>query len=70
MRTLADDLMLALHLADTADAISLRWFGRHDPPEIKADGSPVTAADLEIEQQLETIIRAKRPSDAVLVFPT
>jgi len=65
MRQLADDLKLAFHLADTADAISLRCFGRGDPPTIKDDNSPVTAADLEIEQQLESIIRTQRPSDAV-----
>lgn len=66
MRPLSDDLKLAHHLADTADAISLRWFNCDTAPARKADKTPVTAADLEIEQQLESIIHTERPSDIVL----
>jgi histidinol-phosphatase len=33
---------------------------------MKADGTPVTAADLEVEDALMSILRAERPTDAIL----
>lgn len=61
-----DDLALAHHLADVAAAIALRHFAPSVPWEAKADGTPVTAADLEVDDALVAVLREERPSDAVL----
>jgi len=64
---LDQDLALALRLADEADAISMRWFGAGSIDfEDKADGSPVTEADPEVERRLLAIVAAERPGDAFL----
>ncbi|MTE24754.1 inositol monophosphatase family protein [Microbacterium sp. ZXX196] len=64
--SLADDLALALRLADAADAESM---GRFDRPDLeigqKADRSHVTAADLAAERAIREIIAADRPDDAI-----
>ncbi|MEY9932171.1 histidinol-phosphatase [Catenulispora sp. GP43] len=61
------DLELAHQLADHADAIAA---GHFSPGGVawraKADGSPVTAADCEIEQAIRTLIKQARPGDAFL----
>jgi histidinol-phosphatase len=59
------DLDLALRLADCADAVSLKWFQRGGESKLKLDGSPVTAADLEIERTLRKIIKRKSPFDLI-----
>lgn len=56
----------ALSLADTADRIAARHFGGPVPAVAKPDGSPVTAADREIETALRTAIGARHPDHAVL----
>ena len=61
-----DDLELAHHLADVAAGIALRHFAPSVPWEGKADGSPVTAADLEVDAALVSILRDRRPGDAIL----
>jgi histidinol-phosphatase len=61
------ELALALRLADTAAEIALRYF--HSGAlgtTIKPDGSPVTAADTEIEQALREEIARAHPRDAFL----
>jgi histidinol-phosphatase len=64
---LADDLALALRLADAADAVSGPAFtGLAVAHEIKADGSPVSAADLAVERRISEIVAAERPGDGVL----
>jgi len=64
--TLDADLALAHELADLADEIATRHFARALEPRRKSDGTPVTAADVEIERALcEHIVRA-RPDDAIL----
>jgi histidinol-phosphatase len=63
-RDFNDDLKLAHCLADGADAISLRWFGRAGRQDKKADGSPVTVADLEIERHFRALIGSERPCDS------
>ncbi|MCC6534973.1 MAG: histidinol-phosphatase [Burkholderiales bacterium] len=46
-------------LAERADAIALHWFGRGDlAVDAKADQTPVTAADLQIERELRSMARA------------
>lgn len=67
MDALADELELALQLADAADAIALRHF--RDPRlavETKADGSPVSSADREIELELRALLKDRRPGHAIL----
>jgi histidinol-phosphatase len=66
-RTAADDLALALELADRADGISLARFGAADlRVDTKADNSPVTEADEAIEAMIRTRLESARPGDAVL----
>jgi histidinol-phosphatase len=61
------DLALAHRLADRADAIA-----RHHRSTgvliawVKSDGSPVTAADQEIENELRSLIHRRYPDDAFL----
>jgi histidinol-phosphatase len=57
---------LALRLADTADAIALRYFGDPVPAISKPDGSPVTEADREIEARLREAIERTLPEATVL----
>jgi histidinol-phosphatase len=68
MDTVDSDLDLANRLADTADAIGLRHFteGVGTAWRAKSDGSPVSAADEQIEVALRTRILRERPGDAVL----
>lgn len=62
-----DDLTLAHHLADQADAIALRHIAAGNlTAQIKHDGSPVTAADREVEDVLRACLRQLRPHDAFL----
>ena len=63
----ADDLALALHLADIADAISLPRFGAVDlQVRAKPDLTPVSDADTAVEQAIREVLAAQRPEDAVL----
>ena len=65
--TLEDDLALAHELADAADAITLDRFGALDlVVESKPDLTPVSDADLAVEQEIRRLLGARRPSDAVL----
>lgn len=66
MRT-ADDLTLALELADAADAISLPRFRAHDfTVESKPDLTPVTEVDRAVEQHMSELLSRQRPEDALL----
>jgi histidinol-phosphatase len=65
--TLADDLALALRLADAADAITLTRFRAQDlQVDAKPDLSPVSDADLAVEDRVRTLLADARPGDAVL----
>jgi len=60
------DLALALELADIADSISLARFRARDlTVETKRDLSPVTEADLAVEQAIRTRLAAARPADGI-----
>jgi histidinol-phosphatase len=61
-----DDLALALALADAADALALPAFDRGAAAVAKADGTPVTEADHEVERALRERLAAARPGDAIL----
>lgn len=57
---------LALELADVADKLALDVFGGQVPARAKADGSPVTVADQQIEATLRERIAAVLPGASVL----
>ena len=68
-----EDLCLAHHLADVADALSLRQFWRGPVAAgRKPDGTAVSAAEaeteieIEIEEAILAILARERPRDAVL----
>ena len=63
----ADDLALALTIADAADAISLDRFMALDlVVEKKPDRTPVTDADRAVEREIRDRLAEARPSDAIL----
>jgi len=65
--TLDDDLALAHQLADAADAITTARFGALDlEVTSKPDLTPVSDADLAVEQAIRAELAASRPADAVL----
>ena len=64
---LADDLALALKLADAADAQSLPRFDAADlKVSLKADRSHVTDADLATEKAIRELLHTERPDDGIL----
>ncbi|WP_029106637.1 histidinol-phosphatase [Mycobacterium sp. URHD0025] len=66
MSTIADDLTLALELADQADALTMDRFGALDlRVETKPDLTPVTDADRGAEEALRASLAAARPGDTV-----
>jgi histidinol-phosphatase len=65
--TLAEDLTLALDLADRADEISLARFRSVDLEiSTKPDRTPVTEADLAVERAIRDRLAEVRPDDGVL----
>jgi histidinol-phosphatase len=65
--TLADDLALALRLADAADAITGPAFtGDALAHRVKADGSPVSDTDEAVERRIREIVADERPADGML----
>jgi histidinol-phosphatase len=65
--TLEDDLALAHELADAADAITQARFGAVDlVVESKPDLTPVSDADVAVEQAIRSVLASRRPADAVL----
>jgi histidinol-phosphatase len=64
---MADDLGLALELADLADEMTLRRFGASDlVVETKPDLTPVTEADRAVEEAIRARLAQLRADDAVL----
>lgn len=67
MPDIADDLALALRLADAADAQSSARFRAADLRiETKPDRTPVTDGDTAVERAIREILAAERPDDAIL----
>jgi len=63
----ADDLALALRLADAADAVSMARFDATDLlMSAKPDASFVTEADLAAEREIRAVLEAERPEDGIL----
>jgi histidinol-phosphatase len=66
MSTPADDLSLALALADQADVLTMARFGALDlRVETKPDLTPVTDADRGAEESLRATLADARPDDSV-----
>jgi histidinol-phosphatase len=64
---MSPDLLLALSLADAADAISLSRFRASDlRVETKPDLTPVTEADRAVETAIRERLAAERPDDGLL----
>jgi histidinol-phosphatase len=64
--SLADDLALALRLADAADAISADRFRANDlHVSTKPDRTHVTDADRAVERAIRELIATERPGDGV-----
>jgi histidinol phosphatase-like enzyme (inositol monophosphatase family) len=59
-------LDFAQDLAGQARSIALRWFRHRPAMEMKADASPVTVADREVEQFLRTEIHNRYPDHGLL----
>ena len=66
MNSPADDLTLALALADEADAVTMRRFGAVDlVVETKPDLTPATDADIDVEAMIRRRLGEVRPADSV-----
>ena len=59
-------LEFARSLADAARPIALRYFRTHGDISRKADSSPVTPADREIEYLLRELIQERYPDDGII----
>ena len=67
MSIYADDLALALELAETADAITMQRFESADlRVDSKPDMTPVSDADLAVEKALREKLATARPADAII----
>ncbi|HUQ59045.1 inositol monophosphatase family protein, partial [Lentzea sp.] len=61
------DLELALRLADAADAITATRFRAHDlAVERKPDRTPVTDADVAVEDAIRSVLSSERPDDVIM----
>ena len=62
-----DDLDLALRMAHVADEITQTAFAAKTfATHLKDDGTPVTDADVAVEEELARLVARHRPDDAVL----
>ena len=61
-----EELEFANQIAERADEIAMRSFGGEFAVELKADRTPVTQADLEIEAMIREEVARRFPEDAVL----
>ena len=62
----ADDLTLAMRIADDVDALTLENFASEQlTVELKPDDTPVTAVDREAELLIRRYLDSQRPEDAV-----
>lgn len=62
-----NDLNLALEMAADVAPLAMKWFQSIDLNVItKADGSPVTQADVQVEKRLREIVAERDPDAAIL----
>jgi hypothetical protein len=62
----ADDLQLAFDTSDLAADLALAYFESGVSTTLKADGTPVTEADREVERLIRETLSAAKPEDALL----
>lgn len=60
------ELAAVLGWLDATDPVAMTHFRSGAPPEIKADGTPVTVADRTIEEMIRRAIESGFPGDAIL----
>ena len=66
MDYLANELALAVRLADTADAVSLDGYrSRNFSVQLKADNSEVTEIDQKTERAISDVLRNERPTHGI-----
>lgn len=63
---LLEELAFARHVVDVAAAVALPFFRNDVHHELKGDGSPVTEADVAVEQAVLVMLASDRPGDGVL----
>lgn len=63
---LAPLVTLALRCADAAGAVARKHYRTPVAVDVKADTSPVTIADREVESAIRAILAAERPQDGIL----
>lgn len=61
-----DLIAFAARLADAAGPLARRWFRQPVAVDQKADASPVTVADRQVEQAIRELILAERPDDGII----
>ncbi|OGO52093.1 MAG: histidinol-phosphatase [Chloroflexi bacterium RBG_16_68_14] len=64
--SLRDLLEVAVDLAEEAGKITLQYFGNYPAVETKADMTPVTVADREVEAYLRAAIASRFPGDGII----
>jgi histidinol-phosphatase len=64
-RDWADDLELAVELADLARELTMTAFGGRQEVALKADATPVTEVDRAVELAIRQMLLARRPDDGV-----
>ncbi len=62
----AADLELAHRMADSARTTALQWFEAGTGERHKPDGTPVSDADLAVEEGIRQLLTVERPDDALL----
>ncbi|HEY6843168.1 MAG TPA: inositol monophosphatase family protein, partial [Thermoanaerobaculia bacterium] len=62
----ADDLHLALHLADLSDSLTLGAFRTKFSVRTKADQTPVSEIDEQVEKTIRAELERERPGDAIV----
>jgi len=64
---ITDELMsAAVEIVAMAGRLAAQRFNEGSPVRIKADGSQVTSADVEVEELIRTLIAARFPGDGVV----
>lgn len=67
MSSVPDSLIdLANRCADAGGLVARRHYRTPVPVDVKADTSPVTIADREVESAIRALIKAERPDDGIL----
>jgi histidinol-phosphatase len=63
---LDEEVALAHQLVDLASQVAVGFFRHRPRTQLKEDGTPVSQADLAVQQQLMELLARLRPDDRVL----